>query len=261
MKQTAIRALALCLTTSFAAGLAYAQDDSTKSRTSQPGSSSIGGPGTGSRAASAAGYTQAGKSVRLSKLINSDIKNQQGESLGQVQDLVVDPGTGDIQFVVISPGATAAGRPGTGTSVTTPGITPGTTPPGRTTPGIGITSGNLVALPWSLVRHSGMDQFTANVDRTKLLSAPSFSASTWPTMDSTWSQRVHSHFGVDATGTPGTGTGRDISTPETPRNPVTPGVPQTPGTPDISEPGTTPTPVTPLPGTRPGTGTGTPGSR
>lgn len=255
MKRSILRALALCLTTAFAMSIATAQDD-TPTRPGAPGSGrqTPGTPGIGSQSTYGTprtSMTRAGEPVRASKLMNTSLKSQTGESLGQVQDIVLDPTSGQVHFAVISLGTSAAGAPGTGTSVTT-GTGAGTTPGTAVT---GTAGGQLVAIPWRLIQSSGQGQFTAMVDRTKLQSAPTFSATTWPTMDATWQQRIYTHFGtMPSTGAPGsesgTGTGTGIG------NPSTPGVPSTPGTPDIKpSPGTGTTP-----GTGTGTGTGTSGS-
>lgn len=248
MKRSILRALALCLTTTVVASYAQAQADSDRNQSRQ---SQQGGPGATSGTYTPGGTAKAGQPVRLSKLMNTSLSGQTGQSLGQVQDIVVDPTSGHIQFVVLSLTAASAGAPGAGTGTTTD--TPATTP--RTTPGAGIIgttgSGKLVAVPWRLLNYNAASQqFTANVDASRLQSAPTFSSTAWPTMDSAWMQRVYSHFGVDATGTgaPGAGTGTGTGT----INPSTPGLPSTPGTPDIAPPGT---PATP--GTRPGAGTGT----
>jgi sporulation protein YlmC with PRC-barrel domain len=275
MKRSILRALALCLTTTFVAGHAWAQADtdkdksssgkspSTQSDRSRSGANTIGAPGSssgtyGSQNSSSIYSSQAGQSIRLSKLMNTTLRGQTGDSLGQVQDVIADPTSGQVQFVVISLDSGATGAPGSSSSTTTGVGTRSTdnsisSPRSASSPvgSYGTTaslSGKLVAIPWRLLSHGAGDQFTATVDRTKLQSAPTFSSAAWPTMDSAWMQRVYSHFGVEGTGTgaPGsaTGTGTGVG------NPATPGLPATPGTPDITAPRPTTTP-----GTTPGSGT------
>ncbi|HTD68368.1 MAG TPA: hypothetical protein VK846_17720 [Candidatus Limnocylindria bacterium] len=260
MKRSILRACALCLTTAFVAGTTWAQDDrsntggAAKSGAGQSGASPQIRPDTSPSiydASVSATATRSGQPVRLSKLMNSNLKGQTGESYGQVQDIIVDPTTGQAQFVVIALSDAAAGAG----AVTTPETTPGTSI-GRT------ATGQLVAIPFQIISASGPSDFTALVDRSTLQSAPTFSSTAWPAMDSQWTQRINSHFGViSSTGAPGVNTGTGTGTGV--GNPATPGVPVTPGTPDINAPGTRPgstTPGTAL-GTAPGTGTGTsPGS-
>ena len=266
MKRSILRAFALCLTTAFVASHAFAQNDIDK-----PGSTKTqGAPATGiygAQGTSASSSSLAGQSVRVSKLMNTSLRSQTGESLGQVQDVIADPTSGQIQFVVLSLSSSSAGAPGSSSSTAT-GIGAPSTDPSVSSPrsatsatgSYGTSGGKMVAIPWRLLSHGSGDQFTASLDRTKLESAPTFNNSSWPTMDSAWMQRVYSHFGVDATGAgaPGSssGTGTGIG------NPATPGLPTTPGTPDIAPPssGTRPSPT---PGATPGssgTGTGAPGT-
>ena len=264
MKRSILRAFALCLTTAFLASHALAQNDSTKPPGASGASTSpYGAQGTSTSSSS----SQAGQSIRLSKLMNTSLRSQTGESLGQVQDIIVDPTSGQVQFAVLSLSGSAAGAPGssssTATGIGTPAADTSVSSPRSapaTTGSYGTGSGKLVAIPWRLLSRASGDQFTATVDRLKLESAPTFSSAAWPTMDSAWMQRVYSHFGVDATGTgaPGSssGTGTGLG------NPATPGLPSTPGTPDITPPSPGTRPST-TPGTTPGssgTGTGTPGT-
>src|ERR1043166_6865146 len=209
MKRSILRALALCLSMTFVAGIAWAQDDNTsKSRSSRSGSTSQTSPGSssgiyGSAPSSSSFTTQVGQPVRLSRLMNTSLKSQSGESLGQVQDLVIDPTSGQIQFAVISTSSAGTGAPGSSTSTSS-----GTGTSRGTSIGIGGTGtsstaagGQLVAIPWRLVTSSGQGQFTATIDRNTLQSAPTFNSSSWPTMDSAWMQSVYSHFGVSPSST------------------------------------------------------------
>src|SRR6185436_14995642 len=115
MKRSILRALALCLTT-ICAGLAWAQDDSKSSGTPAPqgtagASTSTFQPGTASSYSS-----RLGQPVRLSKLMTTSLKGQSGDSLGLVQDVLIDPTSGQAQFVVISLSSSSAGAPGTSAS-------------------------------------------------------------------------------------------------------------------------------------------------
>jgi sporulation protein YlmC with PRC-barrel domain len=252
MKRSILRAFALCLTSACIGSIASAQDDNTQIGRPSTASQTTPGVSSGVYGTSSSSHTtRAGEPVRLSKIMNTSLKSQSGESLGQVQDIVIDPSNGQIQFAVISLNGSATGAPGTGTSASA-----------STT-----ASGQLVAIPWRLVSSSGEGQFTATVDRSTLQSAPAFSSSSWPTMSSTWMQSVYSHFGVNAnsTGAPGnsSGTGTGTGTGTGLGNPSTPGVPSAPGTPDISFPSGVRSTPSPTPsggtGTVPGAGGSSPG--
>src|SRR5436190_14235897 len=168
MKQSVIGALALCLSTIFMANGTFAQTQRPASR-DRSGTSSSGIPSTSSTYGTSA---MAGNSraVRLTELIQTSVKGRQGDNVGRIQDVIVDPTTGQAQFVVLSTAGTATGT--------------ATTPPGA------ATGGQFVAVPWSLVSASTPGQVTLNADPTKLQNAPTFSQGTWPTMDQTWMQRI-----------------------------------------------------------------------
>jgi hypothetical protein len=54
----------------------------------------------------------------------------------------------------------------------------------------------------------GQPTFILNVDKEKLQQGPSFDRSRWPELSASWSQRIYSHYGVQAeTGVGGTGAG------------------------------------------------------
>jgi hypothetical protein len=103
----------------------------------------------------------------LSQLTGSSLKNTSGESLGQINDFVVDPTTGRIEFAVLSLSG-------------------------------GANSGKLTAIPLTLIRPSGEGQnLTANIDKDKLASAQTFDRSQWPDMSQeNWGQTVYSHYGL-----------------------------------------------------------------
>ncbi len=105
--------------------------------------------------------------MRLSQLTGSSLKNTSGEALGQINDFVVDPSTGRIEFVVLSLRG-------------------------------GAQIGKLTAVPWTLIRPSGEGQnLTANIDKDKLSSAQTFERSQWPDMSQeTWGQQIYSHYGL-----------------------------------------------------------------
>jgi len=114
------------------------------------------------------------KITRASQLTTAQVKSSSGESLGQVNDLLVNPNTGRIEFAVISLQT-------------------------------GAQSGKLTALPWQLLRASGQGQsinLTANVDQSKISTAETFDQTQWPDMSQpTWAQSIYSHYGVQRGGT------------------------------------------------------------
>ena len=170
MKRSILRAFTLCLTTVCVANIGRAQNGNTIPGGRSGAATTPGSSGTAAYGTLPGSTARAGEPVRLSKLMNASLKSQSGESLGQVQDLIVDPSNGQIQFAVLSVNNASSG------TATSSGIGT-TTTPGISTP-TGISSGQqLTAVPWRLVTSSGEGQFTASVDRTTLQSAPTFSSS------------------------------------------------------------------------------------
>lgn len=81
-------------------------------------------------------------SVRLSTLMDANIQSSSGEELGQLEDLLIDPETGAIKFAVLGRG----GLPGAGE--------------------------RLVPVPWKAIQVQSEREFTLNVDKNKLKTAP-----------------------------------------------------------------------------------------
>jgi sporulation protein YlmC with PRC-barrel domain len=112
--------------------------------------------------------------VRVSKLIGAQVNDISGNQAGHIQDIIVNPRSGRIDFALLSlKGSTANG------------------------------SGSLVPVPWKLLRPSSTAQysdassqpvFTLNVDQSKLSSAPTLSSTDLG--QSQWRQRVYSYYGV-----------------------------------------------------------------
>jgi sporulation protein YlmC with PRC-barrel domain len=170
----------------------------------------------------ATGRMGMGQSLRASKLTGAEVKDSQSQSVGRIEDVVINPVSGRIEFAVISlDGASATG------STTSPSATTSTTT--TTTSAAGSTAGKLVPVPWMLLRQStagsastttstsrstfpststtGSEQqyaFTLNVDRSKLEQAPSFDRNSWPDISQgDWHQRIFSHYGRGGAATGG----------------------------------------------------------
>jgi len=232
--------LLLCVTT-LAASTALAQqagqtspsssssksqtDPSSKTGTSaQPGiSSQPGQPSSSTYSATGRGAGQQ-THFRSTKIMGAQVKSSSGEDVGRIEDVVLNPASGRIDFAIISSesklvpvpwqllsvsgGASAQGSTsssssttsGTSTSTDPSSTSPSSTPSATTPSSSGIYASASAA--------GGQPTFTLNADKAKLQAAPSFDRSRWPEMSSTWSQRVFSHFGVQPeTGVGGTGAG------------------------------------------------------
>jgi sporulation protein YlmC with PRC-barrel domain len=158
--------------------------------------------------------------LRGSKLIGADVKSASGETLGKIEDVLINPMSGRIDFAVLAYQGSAPASPGA--TATSPSA-----------------SGKLLPLPWSYLRASGLGSgatasseqisFVFAGDKSKLENAPSFDQSNWPDVTQPeWRQRIFSHYGMPGIGTstggattPG-GTGTSSSSPPAgtpPQNP------------------------------------------
>lgn len=108
------------------------------------------------------------KMDRASKIIGMDVKNPQGESLGDIKDIAIDENTGRIAYAVLGAG----------------GI-------------LGIGE-KYFAIPWKALSTSASgDNLVLNVDKEKLKNAPGFAKNNWPDFaNQQWGSEVHRYYGV-----------------------------------------------------------------
>jgi sporulation protein YlmC with PRC-barrel domain len=85
------------------------------------------------------------RSIRASQLLGVNVTTKQGESLGQVQDLIVDAETGKVELALIGKGFMA---------------------------GLGE---RVIPLPWEAIQLQPQRDFVVNVDRERFQSAPAWS--------------------------------------------------------------------------------------
>jgi hypothetical protein len=156
--------------------------------------------------------------------VGAQVKSSSGEDVGRIEDVVLNPSSGRIDFAIISSesklvpvpwqllsvsgGASAQGSTSSSSSTTSGTSTstdPSSTRPGATPSATSPSSSGIYA---SAAAAGGQPTFTLNADKSKLQAAPSFDRSRWPELSASWSQRVYSHFGVQPeTGVGGTGAG------------------------------------------------------
>lgn len=117
--------------------------------------------------------------VSGSKIMGAQVNDSSGKDVGRIQDTIVNARSGRIDFALIS--LNAGGEAGTAAS----------------------SSGNLIPVPWSLLRTSAASQyaasspqpvFTLSVDQNKLRNAPTVGQS--DLNESEWRQRVYAYYGV-----------------------------------------------------------------
>jgi len=106
---------------------------------------------------------------RVTKLIGADVENPQGEKLGDIRDIVLDPATGRIRYAVLGSGGFL---------------------------GLGE---KYFAIPWTALTSKAGEKgdFILNVDKEKLKNAPGFDKNNWPNMaDRSWAEQVYTYYGV-----------------------------------------------------------------
>jgi len=127
----------------------------------------------------------------ISKVMDATVKDLQGDNLGQIKDVLLDPASGRAKFAIIQ----LSGDVG---------------PKGVYTP-----------VPWTLLKPADTTgapkSFVLNVDKDKFASAQRFYLNQWPDSNQvTWAPDVYAYYGLNygdsayATGATGTQTQMDI---------------------------------------------------
>ena len=100
-------------------------------------------------------------------LEGNEVRNPQGENLGEIQHIMVDVLNGRVAYAVLSFGGVF---------------------------GIGD---KLFAIPWQALRVDGEERcFVLNVDKEVLKQAPGFDKNNWPEVsDPVWGAGIHSYYG------------------------------------------------------------------
>jgi sporulation protein YlmC with PRC-barrel domain len=105
---------------------------------------------------------------RASQMIGAEVENSQGEELGKIEDIVIDPADNRVAYAVLSFGGFL---------------------------GLGE---KYFAIPWNALQHRGEDKDTVvlNVDKERLENAPGFNKNDWPDMaNRSWGKEIHAYYG------------------------------------------------------------------
>jgi sporulation protein YlmC with PRC-barrel domain len=109
------------------------------------------------------------QSVRASQLIGANVQSATGDNIGDINDLVLDPQSGQVQFAVLGIGGFL---------------------------GIGE---RLTPVPWQAIDVRGERNFTLNVDRQKLEAAPSIQRGQWNELQQPgYVERLYTYYGMEA---------------------------------------------------------------
>lgn len=108
--------------------------------------------------------------VSAASLKDRDLANRDGEGLGEIEDVAIDPSSGQIAYLIVDHGGFA---------------------------GVGA---DFFALPWALVRDIPSDEaneILVDLGEEKLEKAPRVDPDTWQqTADRNWGRSVHEYFGL-----------------------------------------------------------------
>jgi len=104
--------------------------------------------------------------VRASNIIGTDVVNSNGDDLGDIKEVVIDPNTGKVAYAVVSFG------------------------------GFLSMGEKLFAIPFSaLVYDEAENEYVLDVSKERLESAPGFDADNWPSMsDEKWNRDVYKYY-------------------------------------------------------------------
>jgi sporulation protein YlmC with PRC-barrel domain len=112
-------------------------------------------------------HSFANSPVKASSIIGTDVINPEGDSLGDVKEVVIDPRTGRVAYAVVSFG----GFLGMGEK--------------------------LFAIPFSSFSYDTDEgKYVLDVSKDRLKNAPGFDADRWPSMaDEKWNRDVYKYYG------------------------------------------------------------------
>ncbi|MBA2271238.1 MAG: PRC-barrel domain-containing protein, partial [Chthoniobacterales bacterium] len=146
MKRTIISTISLCAALAVSANLALAQTDNKTTK----------------------GRAPEGKLVKGSELVGAKLFNQQGEHIGEINDIVFDENTGGITHGMLAVGGWL---------------------------GIGE---NITAVPWKHIQQSKKDSpgYVVDVEKSKLTPEMSFKVNSWPNLTEGWFKESYSRFGI-----------------------------------------------------------------
>lgn len=104
--------------------------------------------------------------VKASSIIGTDVVNPKGENLGEIKEVVIDPGTGKVAYAVVSFG----GFLGMGEK--------------------------LFAIPFKSFEYNvTKNEYVLEVTKERLKAAPGFDADHWPSMaEEKWNRDIYKYY-------------------------------------------------------------------
>jgi hypothetical protein len=104
--------------------------------------------------------------VKASSIIGTKVVNPEGENLGEMKEVAIDPLTGRVAYAVVSFG------------------------------GFLSMGKKLFAIPFRSFEYNALNnQYVLDIARDRLAAAPGFDADHWPSMsDEKWNREVHTYY-------------------------------------------------------------------
>ncbi|MEZ0245977.1 MAG: PRC-barrel domain-containing protein, partial [Methylophilaceae bacterium] len=103
--------------------------------------------------------------LKASDMIDTDVVSPQGDSLGEVREVVIDPNTGRVAYAVVSFG------------------------------GFLSVGEKLFAIPFKALKYNwDENEYVLDVSKEQLEEAPGFDEDNWPTMSEQWNRDVHKYY-------------------------------------------------------------------
>ena len=108
--------------------------------------------------------------ISCDKVGGTPVENPKGDSLGHIQDIMIDKISGRVGYAVLKYGSFL---------------------------GIG---GKLFAVPWDILKYdTARSAYVIDIPEDRLAGAPSFEEGRWPDMgDRAWTTKVHDYYGTRA---------------------------------------------------------------
>jgi hypothetical protein len=108
--------------------------------------------------------------ISSEKVAGSGVENTRGDSLGHIEEIMIDKISGRVGYAVLNYGSFL---------------------------GMG---GKLFALPWDVLKYdTRRDAYVVGIPEERLKNAPSFDAGSWPDMgDPTWGKGIHDYYSSPA---------------------------------------------------------------
>ncbi len=145
--------------------------------------------------------------VKGSDLVGKTVENQNGDNLGKVEDLLIDPKADRVDFVIFQPSSKFFNASqGSGTPPANLGTSAGATSTSPAGSSAAAPTANesrnarddYYAVPIRFFSESGK-KLTLSADRNKILGAPHFSKDKWPDLgDAKWRQDIDTYYGLGA---------------------------------------------------------------